>query len=325
MKAAWYKTQGSAREVLQVGELPAPLPEQGEVRVKIHFSGVNPGDTKKRADWMGFGMSHPLVVPHSDGSGVIDAIGKGVDEKRIGERVWVYGAQSGRQYGTAAEYSVVPADQAVPLPNEVSYEVGASLGIPGITAHELVMSDGSVKDKIVFIQGILGAVGSLAAQIAHRDGAKVFGSVRLASELEAVNRSIVDEVFSLDDEALIEKIKAAAPKGVHRIIEVSLSDNADLDADIIATHGIIATYATREDRTEIPFWPMLFSNVTIKLYGGDGFSHQAKQRAAFQLTQAAKEGALSIAIAESLPLESIAEAHDKVDAGARQRIILKIS
>lgn len=325
MKAAWYEKQGNAQEVLKVGELPTPTPEQGEVRVKVRFSGINPGDTKKRSDWMGFGMSYPLVVPHSDGSGVIDSVGEGVDESRIGERVWVYGAQSGRQYGTAAEYTVVPSDQAVLLPEEVSDEIGATLGIPGITAHELVMSDGSVKDKIVFIQGVLGGVGSVAAQIAHRDGAKVFGSVRSANELEAVNRNIVDEAFSLDDESITEKIKASAPNGVDRIIEVSLSDNADLDVEIIATRGIIAAYATRQDRTEIPFWPMLFSNVTIKLHGSDDFTQEAKQRAASNLTQAVKEGALTVPIGEPLPLESIAEAHDMVDAGARQRVILKIS
>src|SRR3954465_3270819 len=135
MRAAWYERPGPAAEVLQVGELPDPQPGPGEVRVRIRFSGINPGDTKKRADWLGFGMPFPRVVPHSDGSGVIDAVGGGGDGNRLGPRGWVYGAQSYRAFGTAAELTVVPAAQAVELPDGVGDELGACLGIPGITAH----------------------------------------------------------------------------------------------------------------------------------------------------------------------------------------------
>src|SRR3954451_8417653 len=144
MRAAWYERPGPAAEVLEVGELSNPEPGPGEVRVQLTVSGVNPGDTKKRGDWVGSGMPYPRVIPHSDGAGVIDAVGDGVDPARTGERVWVYRAQSYRPFGTAAQLTVVPDDQAVTLPDGVSDEIGACLGIPGITAHRAVFSDAPV-------------------------------------------------------------------------------------------------------------------------------------------------------------------------------------
>src|SRR5437763_2343743 len=157
--------------------MAAPEPSPGEVRVRVALSGVNPGDTKKRSDWLGYGMPFPRIVPHSDGSGVIDAVGQGVDRSRIGQRVWVYGAQSYSAFGTAAELTVVPAEQAVPLPSEVTGEIGACLGIPCITGHRAVFPDGEVAGKTVLVQGGLGAVGSVAAQLARWGGATVIGAV----------------------------------------------------------------------------------------------------------------------------------------------------
>ena len=144
MIAAWYERPGPAAEVLQVGEMPDPEPGPGEVRIRLTISGINPGDTKKRGDWVGDGLPYPRVIPHSDGAGVIDAVGDGVDRARVGERVWVHGAQSYRPFGTAAQCTVVPAEQAVALPDEVADELGACLGIPGITAHRAVFGDGPV-------------------------------------------------------------------------------------------------------------------------------------------------------------------------------------
>jgi NADPH:quinone reductase len=147
MLAAWYERPGPAAEVLEVGEMPDPDPGPGEVRVRLTMSGINPGDTKKRGDWVGYGMPYPRVIPHSDGVGVIDAVGDGVDPARIGERVWVYGAQSYRALGTAAQLTVVPANQAVVLPRDVSDEMGACLGIPGMTAHRAVFGHGRSKAR----------------------------------------------------------------------------------------------------------------------------------------------------------------------------------
>ena len=324
MLAAWYERPGPATEVLEVGEMADPVPGPGEVRVRVTVSGINPGDAKKRGDWVGFGMPYPRVIPHSDGAGTIDAIGEGVDRARVGERVWVFGAQSYRAFGTAAQLTVVPAEQAVRLPEDVSDEIGACLGIPGITAHRAVFSDGPVTGKTVLVHGVLGGVSTLAAQLAAWNRAVVIGSVWRGSDLERVDDAVRHRI-ALDEGDPVAAIRRVAPDGVDRIVEVSFSDNVDLDAAVAANGAVIAAYATRGPRPDFDFWPMLFSNLTIRLLGSDDFPREAKQQAAADLTAAAREGALRIPIDEPLPLERIAEAHDRVDAGARRRILLAIS
>ena len=323
MLAAWYERQGAAAEVLEVGEMAAPEPGTGEARVRVILSGVNPGDTKKRLGWLGSSMPFPRVIPHSDAAGIIDAVGEGVDAARVGQRVWVYGAQSYRAFGTAAHFTVVPAELAVELPDEVSDETGACLGIPGITAHRCLFADGPVDAKTVLVQGVLGGVGALAAQLAAWGGATVIGTVTRTSDLERVD-SAVEHAVALDQPQPAEAIRAHAPQGVDRIIEVAFSENADLDAAVAANDGVIAVYATRRDRPEFPFWPMLFANLTIRLFGSDDFPLAAKRQAAAELTAAAREGALRILVGNPLPLDRIAEAHDRVDAGARERVLLAI-
>jgi NADPH2:quinone reductase len=238
MLAAWYERPGPAAEVLQVGEMPDPHPGPGEVRVRLTVSGINPGDTKKRGDWVGYGMPYPRVIPHSDGAGVIDEVGDGVSE-RIGQRVWVYGAQSYRPFGTAAQLTVVPADQAVALPVEVGDDVGACLGIPGITAHRAVFSDGPVAGATVLVHGILGGVSSMAAQLAAWGGATVIGTVRRGADLTHVAASI-SNCLALDEPDPAATIHGLAPDGADRIVDVSFSDNADLDAAVAAPEAVIA-------------------------------------------------------------------------------------
>jgi NADPH2:quinone reductase len=324
MRAVWYDRQGPAGDVLQVGDLPDPLPATSEVRVRVCYSGINPGDTKKRRGWLGSSMPYPRVIPHSDAAGIIDAVGEGVSTDRIGRRVWVYGAQSYRPYGTAAQYTVIPERLAVDLPDEVPDAVGACLGIPGITAHRAVFGDGPVTGATVLVHGVLGGVGALAAQLARWGGATVIGTVRRADDLTGVDPSAVAHAVSLDEPDPAAAIRDIAPTGVDRIVEVAFSDNIDFDAAIAKVGTVIAAYATRTDRPDFPFWPMLFDNITIRLLGSDDFPAEAKRQAATDLTRAASEGALSIAIGEPLPLERAAEAHDRVDAAARQRVILTI-
>src|SRR5215211_7473166 len=205
MLAAWYERPGPAADVLHVGEMADPVPGPGEVRVRLTFSGINPGDTKKRGDW-------------------------------------VYGAQSYRAFGTAAQLTAVPADQAVALPDQVGDEIGACLGIPGITAHRAVFGDGSVAGATVLVHGVLGGVGSMAAQLAAWNGAAVIGTVRRSSDLEEIDDAVTHRV-ALDAADPIAEIRRAAPDGVHRIVEVSFSDNADLDAAVAAPEAVIAAYA----------------------------------------------------------------------------------
>jgi NADPH2:quinone reductase len=323
MQAVWYDEQGPASEVLRFGELPDPDPAPGEVRVALTYSGVNPGDTKKRRGWLGSTMPHPRVVPHSDGAGVIDAVGEGVDRGRLGRRVWVHGAQSYRAYGTAAQLTVVPDHLAVELPDEVPDELGACLGIPGITAHRAVFVDGPVVGSTVLVHGVLGGVGRLAAQLALRGGATVIGTVRRTSDLPATDETGVTHAIALDDDPE-SAIRAIAPEGVDRVIEVALSENVDLDAAVLRNQGVIAAYGTRADRPDLPFWPMLFDNVTIRLLGSDDFPVDAKRQAAAELTAAASDGALQIPVGDPLPLERTAEAHEAVDAGSRRRVLVSI-
>src|SRR6267154_1453204 len=294
MRAAFYERQGPAASVLKVGELPLPEPDPGEVRVRITFSGVNPGDIKKRQGWLGYGMSAPRIVPHSDGAGVVDAVGAGVSPARLGRRVWVYGAQSGRPFGTAAEATVVPNAQAVDLPDSVPDEVGAALGIPGITAWRSVFADGSVVARTVLVQGVLGAVGSIAAQLARWAGARVVGTVRRTAQRDLVPAYVASSVVALDHPDAVAQVRALAPEGIDRIIEVAFSKNVELAAAVVSQGAVIAAYGSVKPRPELPFWPLLFANVSVRLLGSDDFPPEAKAEAARGLTRAVADGQLRI-------------------------------
>ena len=324
MIAAWYDKQGPSAEVLQVGDLPNPRPGASEVRVRIRFSGVNPGDTKKRSGWLGLPMAFPRIIPHSDGTGVIDAVGARVNPDRVGQRVWIYHAQSYRPFGTAAQWTCVPDRQAVTMPDEVNDELGACLGIPGITAHRAVFSDGPVTGKTFLVHGVLGSVSSLAAQLAQWGGATVIGTVVRAGDLERVDTAVVAHPVALDEDDPAAAIRRHAPDGVDRIVEVAFSDNIDLDAAVVANNAVIATYMSRSD-PRLPFSPLLFANVTVRLLGSDDFSAEAYQSAGTDLNAAARVGALKIRVAPPHPLAQIAQAHDHVDNGPRNgRVLLSI-
>jgi NADPH:quinone reductase len=324
MIAAWYDRQGPAAEVLQVGELPAAEPGPGEVRVRLTLSGANPGDIKKRQAWLGSPMAFPRIVPHSDGAGVIEAAGPGADPARVGRRVWVYGAQSYRPFGTAAQTTVVPEALTVDLPDAVSDEMGACLGIPGITAHRAVFADGPVSGQSVLVHGVRGSVSSLAAQLARWAGATVIGTVRTDAETGQVDPGTADHIVSLQADP-VSAIRRLAPHGVDRIVEVALSANADLDAAVVRNGTVLAAYASPKDRPELPFWPMLFANVTIRLLGSDDFPQDAKNAAARDLTAAAAQSALAVTVAETLPLGRIAAAHELIESGqAAGRVLVAL-
>ncbi|RZS79946.1 NADPH2:quinone reductase [Motilibacter rhizosphaerae] len=325
MRAAWYDRQGEPAEVLQVGDLPEAPVGPGEVRVALTRSGISPGDVKKRQAWLGSTMAYPRVVPHSDGAGTVVAVGEGVDRSRVGERVWVFGAQSYRAFGTAAESTVVPADRAVALPDGVTDEIGACLGIPGITAHRAVFADGPVAGQVVVVQGVLGSVGSLAAALARRAGATVIGTVVRSADVPRVEPGAVDTVVALDADPAAA-IRAVAPDGVDRVVEVAFSANVELDAQVLRNGGVVAAYASPDGTPTFPFWPMLFDNLLIRLLGSDDFPEEARRQAVSDLTSAAAEGALSIPLAEVLPLEQIARAHELVEGGrAHGRVLLALS
>lgn len=317
MRAAWYERKGPAHEVLVVGEMDAPQPAPGEVRIRVEASGVNPGDVKKREGWLGFPMSYPRVIPHSDGAGTIDAVGEGVSEARLGERVFCYGAQSYRPFGTAAEWVTVPDAQAVRLPDPVSFEVGACLGIPGLTAHRAVFADGPVEGRTLLVAGAGGAVGNLAVSLAAWGGATVIATVRSERDAARARRAGAAHVVLLDGPEVAASILRVAPGGVDRIIEVALGANLALDQAVIAQHGVIAAYASPEPEPCIPFWDLLFKNVTIRLIGSDDIPAADKRRAAADLETCLGEGRLAIDIAERFSLDEIARAHEAVSHPTR--------
>jgi NADPH2:quinone reductase len=292
------------------------------VRVRLALSGISPGDVKKRAGWLGSAMPYPRVIPHSDGAGRIDAVGAGVAPSRVGERVWVYGAQSYRPFGTAAQAVVVPATFAVALPDGVADEVGAALGIPGITAHRAVFADGPVAGRVVLVQGVTGAVGSIAAQLAGAAGATVIGTVRRSSDLPAAG-AVIPHAVALDGGDPVGAVRRIAPAGVDRVVEVALSANADFDAEVVAQGAVVAAYSSPGERPALPFWPLLFANVTLRLLGSDDFPSEAKAAAARDLTAAAANG-LRVTFARTYDLDRVADAHAAVESGAGGRVLLAI-
>lgn len=325
MKAAWYEKQGAARDVLTVGEMDEPQPLTGEVRIRVAASGVNPGDVKKRQDAYGYGMPYPRVIPHSDGAGTVDAVGEGVARGWIGRRVWCYGAQTYRPFGTAAEFTVVPVAQAAPLPPNVSFEQGACLGIPGITAHRAIHVAGPVGGRTVLVQGGAGAVGAFAVGLAHRAGARVIATCRSESGREIAARAGAD-IVSLSDENLVERIRGIVPDGVHHIVEVAFGANIETDIEILAQGGSIATYASDVFRPQVPYWPLIFSNARVFFIGSDDIPMEAKIEAARAINQALEAGWRVLETAEKFPLDEIAQAHEFVARSAKSgRVIVTIS
>jgi NADPH:quinone reductase len=324
MKAAWYEKQGPARQVLSVGEMPDPTPASGEVRIRIAASGVNPGDIKKRQDAFGYGMSYPRVIPHSDGAGRVDQVGEGVSLEWLGRSVWCYGAQSYRPFGTAAEYTVVPVEQIVPLPANVSPDQGACLGIPGITAHRAVHVAGPVEARTVLVQGAAGSVGLCAVQLARRAGARVIGTVMSSSEQEIASEAGAHEVV-LNDHESPARLKALAPDGIDHIVEVAFGANVQADIALLKMGGSIATYATNVATPAIPFWLMVFKNTQVFFLGSDDFPKEAKIEAARDLSAALEAGWSGFEIAERIPLVEIARAHELAEHPTRRgRIVVTI-
>ena len=322
MRAAWYEKQGPAREVLNIGTMPDPTPAPDDVRIRIAASGINPGDVKKRQNAFGYGMPFPRVIPHSDGAGVVDLVGEGVSADWVGRRVWCYGAQSYRPFGTAAEYVVVPLALTVPLPDAVSFEQGACLGIPGITAHRAVHVAGPVGGRTVLVQGAAGAVGVCAVQLARRAGATVIASVRSSSDEALARRAGAHHVVRAGA-ALIADVRDLASDGVDHIIEVAFAANVARDLEMLAIGGSIATYATDVDTPGIPFWPLLFKNIGVFFLGSDDFPAEAKIAAATALNHALVSGWEGFTIAERFPLEEIAAAHERVESsGRRGRVVM---
>ena len=329
MRAAWFDRRGPAHDVLVVGELPDPHPGPGEVRIAVEVSGLSPGDVKKRSTWQGSAMAYPRVVPHSDGAGVIDEVGAGVAADRLGTRVWCYGAQSYRAFGTAAQYVVVPQALAVELPSSPHHddtwlaEQAACLGIAGITGHRAVFADGPVTGLHVLVYGAVGGVGAIATQLARRGGATVLAVVRAGQEERA--RSLgATHVLDADRADLADAVRALAPNGVDRIADVDFGAHVDVNARVVGIGATICSFATSVEQPAIPYWTLAFADTCLRLLGSDDFGPGIRAAATAELTSALLDGDLHSVIAERLPLERIADAQDMVEAGAGGRVLVTI-
>lgn len=324
MQAAWYSRFGAAEDVLTFGEIDTPSPGPGEVLVRLAFCGVNPSDAKARAGARP-GVTKPAfarIIPHSDGSGVIEAVGDGVDATRVGQSVWIWNGQWQRPFGTAAQYIALPAEQAVALPDMVSLEVGATLGIPGLTAAQTVFGGGDVAGRTLLISGGAGAVGHTAVQLAKAGGAMVIATAS-ARAAGWVAEAGADHVFDYADPDLAQLIASVAPQGVDRAVEVEFGRNAALLGEVMKPLGTIATYGSGKDMTPtLPFGPFLFKALKIDISLIYILPLPQRQAMIARLHDALERGALTPAIDRILPLADCAAAHAAVMQPGRAGAVL---
>ena len=311
MRAATYERTGPAHEVFTVGEIPAPSPGPGQVRVRIVYSGINPHDTKRRSGWIGGEAPAGRMVPHFDGSGIVESAGAGVDPARVGERVWVFRAQ-----GTAAEFAVIPAANAVPLPGGVPLVAGACLGVPGLTAHLALSGDGDLTGQTILVQGGAGAVASYAIQLARHRGARVVATVSSAEKAALARRLGAEATVDYRARGAFDALKAAAPGGFHRIVEVDFGANIALDVEIIRPHGVIASYSsTRVREPVLPYYPLQFKAVTIRCVQGMLLTEAQRDAGTAELTGLMQSGRLQHPAPHVFPLDRIADAHAALEGG----------
>ena len=317
MRAGWYERNGPAKEVIVIGEMPDPEPGAGEVRIRIHCSGVNPSDVKRRDGWGGQVIEFPRVIPHSDGAGIIDRVGEGVSEKRLGERVWTYNAQWKRPFGTAADYIVLPSTQAVPLPSEAGMKFGACLGIPALTAHRAVFADGPVERQTILVTGGAGAVGHYATQFATWGGAKVIATVSSEAKAESARAAGAEATIDYKTENVIERVMdITVGAGIDRIVEVDFGANLDVTKSVIKQNGTIAPYASmRVPEPVFPMTPLMRKNVTIRNVFVYEMPETAFEAGIADIAKWMAGNRAQPNVAATYPLEQLAEAHEAVESG----------
>ena len=317
MKAAWFESFGPAREVLVAGEQNKPEPGPGEVLVRLAASGVNPSDVKKRMGSAPNLLDEGLVIPHSDGAGLIEAVGEGVSGERVGERVWVYEAQHGRRFGTAAEYVALEARRAVKLPDNTAVEVGACIGIPVMTAHRCVYADGPVEDQTLVITGGAGRVGHYAIQWAAQAGAKVIATASNDNDAVACRDAGADSVVNHRDEDWAAKVIQANGGGlVDRVIDVEFGANLPAVLDMIRTSGTIVSYSsTVVTEPKLPFYQMMFKDLLIRLVIVYMMPESAKEQAIADITRYLEESRHQHRVCHVVSFDNIVRAHELIEQG----------
>jgi len=325
MRTAWYTKLGSASDVLEVGERETPVPGPGEVRVRVRASGINPVDVKRRAGGRG-ALASTLVVPHFDGAGVIDQVGDGVDPGRLGNRVWIYEAQWGRDFGTAAEFATVPESRAVPLPANASFMDGACLGIPALTAHRCVYGDGPVEGQTVLVTGGAGAVGAYAIQCARLGGARVLSTVSADEKARTARAAGADAVINYREEDVAARVAELTDgEGLDRIVEVEMGGNLDASIAMLNANGVISAYASEgEPEPTVPFYTFLYKNLTVRFELVFLMPEDAKRKAVEDLTKWLTDGELRHTVAERFSLENIVAAHEAVESGPLGKVLIDL-
>jgi NADPH2:quinone reductase len=317
MRAAFYERTGPASEVLQVGEVDLPEPGPGQVRVLISFSGINPTDVKTRG--RGVASIDEFQIPHQDGSGVIDSVGSGVDPNRIGERVWVMLAANGNRYGTAAQYCIVNSDLARHLPDSVSLELGATLGVPAVTAAYCLFSDGPIAGESVLVSGGAGAVGRAAVQLAKWAGARVFTTVSSERKAQIATEAGADVVVNYTDPTAIDQLK---DQGISRIIEVNLGANLELDLAVSQPGLKIVVYAADGDDPMLPRRALMTACISIEFMLLYNIAEPKLWQAVEFVEAALAQGALTPPPITLMPLTEIVAAHVQIEAASIDRVLV---
>ncbi len=320
MRAAIYRETGGSG-VLSVEDVPTPVPGAGEVRVRITCSGINPTDWKTRSGLTGGSPLEPQV-PHHDGAGVVDAVGPGVDERRVGQRVWLYMAAFRSRWGTAAEYSVVPAERAIPLPESAPDELGASLGVPAVTAAHCLGGDPErLSGAVVLVTGGAGAVGHYAIELAKQAGARVVTTVSSPEKAAAAAAAGADLVVNYREPGFVEEVQRFSPT-VDRVVEVALGANLELDLAVSRPGTVITTYATEAADPVLPTRRLMTANVTIHFVLLYGVPHDALASAVRWVDGAVHDSALSLLPLHRFPLDEVAAAQDAVEHGAVGKVLV---
>ena len=314
MKAAWYTQAGEARHVLTVGELPTPTPGPGEVRVHLATSGVNPSDVKTRRRPPAFAE----IIPHSDGAGHIDMVGDGVLPSRLAQRVWLWNGQWKRAMGTAAEYIIVPEAQAVVLPDQIDFAVGACLGIPLLTAVRAVQLLGDVNGKTVLVTGAASSVGNYVTQLAVMRGARVIGTVGSEEKQRHATAAGAFATIDYKQESVTERIKALTDgRGVDAVVDMDLATTVSyLRDDAIAPHGTVVCYgSTVTDNIVVPFVNFLYRSIDLRLFLVYELLAQDRVEALAEVDKLLRDGQLIHRIGARFSLDDIVAAHEAVETG----------
>jgi len=340
MKSITYTETGPS-SVLHLVEREVPEPGAGEVRVRVVTSGVNPTDWKSRTgETSGGDVPFPVIVPNQDGAGVVDAVGEGVDDLAVGDRVWSFISANGHATGTAQEYTVLPRSRVVVLPEGASFDLGASLGVPAMTAHRALtvhedgpsrLSPGALEGVTVLVSGGAGAVGHAAIQLAAWAGATVITTISSDEKAALARAAGAHHVVDYKEQDAAAEIRRIAPDGVQIVVEVSIRQNAELVAAVVSTRASVAIYANDGgDTVELPLRANMGTNTRYQFVLLYTVGEEALQAAAEDVTAAVRDGALPVGEEAGLPLhryslEQTAAAHDAVEGGVTGKVLIDVA